>query len=187
MTAIQFPDIDEAKKWYTTTQDGLAGLWVVAGSKAGHQLSEEVLDALYGLSEREWQDFYREQKDRHEMFATLALFAACEGGIRRDFEWRSEGNFGQQHHQRFYALKTSSSRPNHIPLGSIMDEWKAAFGRGHWMRKYLECIMGLFSMQRNALAHGKPNASAYVFLHIYRELDAARQKWRSAIGDFRGY
>jgi len=85
MSLQTFPDIDGAQNWYATTKDGLLGLrWAVTHCPA---ISDETKDDSFGMSEKDWRDFYRCQTARHEMFATLTLFAACEGGIRRDFAW----------------------------------------------------------------------------------------------------
>ena len=84
MISPVFPDIDGALDWHIATKDGLLGLREAMRCGAG--LSDETCDELFGMTSAEWQAYYRKQADRHEMFSTLALFAACEGGIRRDFD-----------------------------------------------------------------------------------------------------
>ncbi|WP_201215202.1 hypothetical protein [Halochromatium roseum] len=73
-----FPDIDGAFTWYIATKDGLRGLR--AAIQCGAVLSEDIVDELYGMTLGEWQDYLRRQTVKHGVLATLALFAACEGG-----------------------------------------------------------------------------------------------------------
>lgn len=120
MTVPVFPDIDGAQHWYVVTKDGLVGLREAI--RCGARLSDESCDELFGMTPAEWRVFYRQQAFRHEMFATLALFAACEGGIRRDFEWRSSGGFGLAHQDRFRRIRQQANR-EHIALSSILDGW----------------------------------------------------------------
>lgn len=182
MISPVFPDIDEAQHWYVVTKDGLLGLR--EAMRCGARLSDETCDALFGMTLAEWQVYYRKQAARHEVFAALALFAACEGGIRRDFEWRSSGGFGQAHHDRFRRLRQRASK-EHLSLGSILDGWIAAERSNTWLRKRLVALMGLFR-QRNDLAHGRISEGV-AFEPIYDQLCVIRDKWRDAVGDFRGY
>lgn len=87
----------------------------IFGKAKQTSISDETLDQLFGMNEQEWQDFYQRNLVRHEMFSALALFAACEGGIRRDFEWRISGNIGQKHHQRFLKVREKSTRDHMDP------------------------------------------------------------------------
>lgn len=96
MAFQSFPDIDDVQHWYVTTKDGLKGL-KAAVNVSTFAMSLDTLDELFGMTESEWRAFYQKQANRHEMFATLALFAACEGGIRRDFEWRCTGSGNPMH------------------------------------------------------------------------------------------
>ena len=52
--------------------------------RCGAALSDATFDELFGMTQAQWKTYYRKQATKHEMFATLALFAACEGGIRLD-------------------------------------------------------------------------------------------------------
>ncbi len=92
MSDLVFPDIDGAFNWYIATKDAIHGLR--AAVQCGAVLSEELDNHLHGMTQREWQAYRRRLNVRHGVFATLALFAACKGGIRRDFEWRAAGEFG---------------------------------------------------------------------------------------------
>lgn len=182
MTVQPFPDIAGAHHWYITTKDGLFGLRTAVNHRA--QLSDETLNQIWGMTEAEWHQFYRQQAMRHEMFATLALFAACEGGIRRDFEWRCGGNRGQAHRQHFSKLKRGATR-KHIALSAILDAWQGADSRKKWFGDQIAALKSLFE-QRNALAHGRDSANV-AFELVFDRLDTIRQKWREAVDDFRGY
>jgi len=137
-----FPDIAGAQHWYVTTKDGLIGLRMAADHAA--RLSDATLDQLWGMTEAEWHQFYSQQATRHEMFATLALFAACEGGIRRDFEWRCLGNHGQEHRQKFSKLKRGATR-KHIPLNAILDTWQSADNQKKWFANQIATLKSLLS------------------------------------------
>jgi len=177
-----FPDIAGAQHWYVTTKDGLIGLRIAANNAA--RLSDATLDQLWGMTEAEWHQFYSQQATRHEMFATLALFAACEGGIRRDFEWRCLGNHGQEHRQKFSKLKRGATR-KHIPLNAILDTWQSADNQKKWFANQIATLKSLFE-QRNDLAHGKESINV-AFELVFDRLDTIRQKWSEAAQDFRGY
>jgi hypothetical protein len=75
MTSPVFPNIDGVLNWYIATKDGLLGLREAI--RCGASLSDETCDELFGMTQAEWQAYYRKQAARHEMFATLSLFAAC--------------------------------------------------------------------------------------------------------------
>lgn len=182
MSLQTFPDIDGAQNWYATTKDGLLGLrWAVTHC---HGISDETQDELFGMSEQDWLDFYHRQIERHEMFATLALFSACEGGIRRDFAWRSQGNNGQRHHARFCKLQERETR-KHIALSTLLDTWKGAEQKNAWLGKYFADLSNLFA-QRNELAHGSMG-KAVAFAPVFERLKHIRVKWREAVTDFRGF
>lgn len=180
-----FPDIDGAQNWYLTTKASIAGLRDAVANRKEY-ICDEVADEIWGMPDAEWKLFYNEQIDQHDMFATLALFATCEGGIRRDFLWRSSGNYGQSHYQKFNKLR-SDIKQKHVPLHRILDTWKAAIGRNHWFINQLNILGDLFVVQRNELAHGKDNPRSYVFGHIYNKLDTIRCKWRDVTKDFDGF
>lgn len=182
MTVPVFPDIDGAQHWYVVTKDGLVGLREAI--RCGARLSDESCDELFGMTPAEWRVFYRQQAFRHEMFATLALFAACEGGIRRDFEWRSSSGFGLAHQDRFRRIRQQANR-EHIALSSILDGWIRAERKNTWLRKHLTDVAELFR-QRNDLAHGRISEGV-AFEPVYDRLCTIRDKWRDAVGDFRGY
>lgn len=177
-----FPNIASAQHWYVTTKDGLIGLRTAANHAA--RLSDATLDQLWGMTEAEWHQFYRQQATRHEMFATLALFAACEGGIRRDFEWRCLSNHGQAHRQKFSKLKRAATR-KHIPLHAILETWQSADSHKKWFANQIATLKTLFE-QRNALAHGTDSANV-AFELVFDRLDTIRQKWMDMANDFRGY
>jgi hypothetical protein len=182
MTAPVFPDIDEALGWYVATKDGLWGLREAIG--CGATLSDATLDELFGMTHAEWQAYYRRQVAKHEMFAALALFAACEGGIRRDFEWRSNGGFGQVHQERFRKLRLQVNNA-HVALINILECWMAAERSNQWLRPYLASLLELFR-QRNDLAHGRV-LQGVAFEPVYERMCLIREKWRNAVSDFRGY
>lgn len=182
MTLPIFPDIDSAQHWYVASKDGLLGLREAMRCRAS--LSDETADELFGMTQNEWQAYHRRQVARHEMFATLALFAACEGGIRRDFEWRSSGSFGQAHQDRFRRIRQQATK-EHIALSSILDGWMGAERNNAWLRKCLTGLVELFR-QRNDLAHGRMSGSI-AFEPVYDRLCVIREKWCDAVEDFRRY
>lgn len=182
MSTPVFPDIDGALHWYVATKDGLLGLREAI--RCGARLSDETCDDLFGLTQAEWQAYYRQQAARHEMFATLALLAACEGGIRRDFDWRSGGGFGQLHQERFRKLRLQAGN-GHVPLASILGGWMGAERDNAWLRRHLSTLVELFQ-QRNDLAHGRV-AYSVAFEPVYERLSLVRDKWQGAVPDFRGY
>lgn len=182
MSVPVFPDIDQAKQWYVATKDGLLGLRQAI--QCGARMSDQTSDELFGMTTAEWQAYYREQVARHEMFATLALFAACEGGIRRDFEWRSNGGFGLAHVDRFRKIRQQVNK-EHIALSRILDGWTGAERNNIWFGKHLSRLSELFR-QRNDLAHGRISQGV-AFEPIYAHLRIIREKWRDVVDDFRGY
>lgn len=184
MTSLQFPDIDAAQHWYATTLDGLRGLRIAVTSRRV-QLSEDIHAQLFGMSERDWREFYEDKVDTHETFSTLALLAACEGGIRRDFEWRSRVNKGQEYFVKFNALHLNNPT-GHVGLRKILDTWRTATGHKSFFKNHLDSLSFLFT-SRNQLAHGQASLKAYVFSPTYQVLIKVRSKWKYEVADFRGF
>lgn len=184
MSPLPFPNIDGAQHWYATTLDGLRGLRVALNNQNA-LFSEDTLDELFGMSEHEWRQFLETKIDTHETFATLALLAACEGGIRRDFEWRSRVNTGQEYFGKFSALYLAN-QGKHLGLWQILDTWRAATNHKSYFKHHLNNLSDLF-VARNQLAHGRANLKSYVFSSAYQVLDKVRLKWRNEVGDFRGF
>lgn len=181
---MPFPNIDLAQDWYSTTLDGIHGLQSATSNQRSPYISEKTLDELFGMSQHEWQDFLEIKIDTHETFSTLALLAACEGGIRRDFEWRSRVNNGQAHFIKFNALYLSTT--GHIGLCKILDTWRVATSHTGYFKNHLNKLSELFVV-RNQLAHGRANIKSYVFLPTYQELAKVRLKWKDAVSDFQGF
>lgn len=184
MTSLQFPDIDAAQHWYATTLDGLRGLRIAVTNRKT-QLSEDIQAELFGMSECDWRSFYEAKVDTHETFSTLALLAACEGGIRRDFEWRSRINKGQEHFSKFNAFYLAN-KDGHIGVRRIIEIWRTATNHKRYFKCYLDNLSDLFVV-RNQLAHGRANQKAYVFSPTYQSLSKIRTKWRDEVHDFRGF
>ena len=184
MNPLQFPDIDGAQRWYATTLDGLRGLRV-ALIKQNAPFSEDTLDELFGMSEHEWSQFLEIKIDTHETFSTLALLAACEGGIRRDFEWRSRVNNGQEHFAKFNALYLGH-QGKHLGLWQILETWREATNHKSYFKHHLNNLSDLF-VARNQLAHGRANLKSYVFSSAYQTLGKVRLKWKTEVSDFRGF
>lgn len=180
----RFPNIDEARNWYIVSLDGLRYLKrVVDGAKPQH-ISEDTLDQILFMTQAEWKEFIRRREDEHEAFASLALLAACEGGIRRDCSWRGgEHNIGQAYYPRFRRLNDSDG---HISLANIIDAWQGALDRKSYLRDYLADLRGLF-VDRNALAHGRASLQQFNFALIYARLSRVRTKWRQTASDFKGF
>lgn len=180
-----FPNIDQAHDWYMATKDGLGSLeaYVYKGT-ARTIVSDRTLDKIHGMTEQDWRSYYERNLDKHELFSSLALFAACEGGIRRDFEWRISGDNGQEHYQRFQKL-TNNKTPDRIALATILDNWQAAEKRNKWSHRPLLQLQTLFT-DRNDLAHGRIGA-AVAFDPVYEKLKLIRDKWRAGVRDFHGY
>lgn len=183
MSASAFPDIDGVQHWYSATKDGLAGLRDTI-NRSPSLLSNQIHDELIGMTPNEWKIYHRKQMFKHEMIATLALFVACEGNIRRDFDLRSDGSVRLIHHARFSKIRNKGST-EHIPLNRILNGWIGAEKSNIWAKKYLINLQKLFE-QRNDLAHGRvPQMVA--FEPVYEKLSVIRKKWREAVGDFHGF
>ena len=101
-----------------------------------------------------------------------------------DFEWRSNGGFGQAHQARFYKLRSSANNA-HVSLTSILEGWMAAERNNRWLRQHLARLLELFR-QRNDLAHGRV-LQGIAFEPVYESMHQTREKWRAAVSDFRGY
>jgi hypothetical protein len=181
MSVSVFPDIDGAFNWYMATRDGLHGLR--AAIRCGAVLSEEIHE-LIGMTPSEWHDYRRQQDVRHSVFATLALFAACEGGIRRDFDWRSTVEFGPIHSARFRRMRLQADA-GHVSLHNILTAWIGAERDRRWLHQRLKQLLELFQ-QRNDLAHGRIGVGVAVE-PIYEHLCLIRDKWSDGVPDFRGY
>jgi len=185
VSSLQFPDIDAAQHWYSTTLDGIRGLRGAINNQKAPYISDDTLDELFGMSPHEWQSFLEDKIDTHETFSTLALMAACEGGIRRDFEWRSRVNSGQEHFVKFNTLYLSNPT-GHLGLWQILDTWRAATNHTGYFKNHLNNLSNLF-VARNQLAHGRASLKSYVFSPTYQELNKVRLKWRDTVSDFRGF
>ncbi len=181
-----FPTIDQAYDWYVATRDGLASLgscvWM---SETRLNITDKTLDELFGMTESEWNAYYELNLDKHELFSALSLFAACEGGIRRDFDWRVQGDNGQKHHQRFLNEYKKHGADERITLATLIDNWLAAERGNVWLRRQLLELKTLFA-RRNDLAHGRSGESVS-FDVIFEKLNRIRTKWRDGVDDFRGY
>lgn len=185
MTLPEFPDIDTAQNWYSLSLDGIHGLRLALTNRKA-PFSDSTLDELFGMSEGEWKSFVENKADIHETFATLALLAACEGGIRRDFEWRSSTNNRQQHFARFNALRNHPDNRQHLALWQILNCWRESTNNIGYFKHYLNQLTDLFRI-RNQLAHGRANLKSFNFAPTYYALDKIRSKWVSAASDFRKY
>lgn len=178
MTPPSFPDIDEALSWYIDTKNGLSGLHEAINR--GYVKSSSIREELLYMPLNEWKKYHKDQLNKHEIFAVLALFAACEGGIRRDFEWRTRKNIGakMEHHPRFCKINNGS----HVSIATIIENWIAADSR---LSKSLGKLLELFK-ERNGLAHGN-YAQNVAFEHLYDQMRSIREKWCGTVSDFQRY
>lgn len=182
MKTTPYPSIDGAFDWYSTTKEGLRGLRAALG--AGFATCESLHDVLFGMTQSEWQDYRREQESKHEIFAMLALFAACEGGIRRDFELRSSGKYHLTHVQRFRKLHKNAGG-GHVSINGILTGWIGAEKKNKWLHRRLKELLELFG-QRNQLAHGYV-VNSVAIEPVFEKLILIREKWIQGVPDFDGF
>lgn len=180
----RFPTIDEARNWCFVSLDGLRHLKRIADGAKSKHISKDTLDQIMFMTEKEWKDFVRRKEDEHEAFASLALLAACEGGIRRDCAWR--GAVSHNANTRYRPFQRLSRDDGHVSLGSIIDAWQGMLGRDSYFKNYLAELRGLYG-DRNSLAHGRASLQQFNFSYIYERLDSIRKKWRQATSDFKGF
>lgn len=181
-----FPSIDQAWQWHRATKDGLASLKAYLGQPSTRLgISDATLNDVFGMTEAEWRKYYEHKLEQHDLFSVLALFAACEGGIRRDLCWRGQGHLGQKHHARFRKLLNSQRSNDHLAMAVILDQWIAAEKSKPWLRRPLIRLKELF-LARNELAHGRSGETAS-FDVVFEKLNKIRQKWHDGVDDFCGY
>ena len=183
MSDFEFPDIESAQRWFATTIESLEVLRLAA--LKGKLLPQSAIAEILHMSETELNEFFRRKLMIHEMFATLALFAACESGLRRDFFWRATGNNGQKFHGKFQSLLRLNNG-SHVGISRIFGAWFSALSGTHFAKKDLRKLRELF-YERNKLAHGNAKIGAYAFEPIYAEFSRIRTSWKSEIHDFKKY
>lgn len=175
-----FVDVDDAEVWYSITLDGLRHLETALHSpRKALRLSQSTLDQIHGMSAVEWGTFRDAREAEHEMFASLAILAAFEGGIRRDAAWRGGVDSGQEHFLAFRSL----SQDSHVPLSRIFETWESAFTQGHPLRRQFAKLRRLY-VDRNVIAHGKARRGQFAFDLILPRLQEASRKWREFVPDF---
>ena len=176
-----FPDIGRARDWYFSTRDGLLclGRYIHAPSRP-EGISAITDDAIFGMTEAEWKDYLQKRLDEHELFASLALMAACEGAIRRDVQWRVAERRSQ--HQHFSKVPEKG----YLKISTILNRWIQVLGSNNYASNRLKQLLGLY-VGRNALAHGVAPMGSAVFEALWEDLRKIEDKWKQAVPDFRGF
>jgi len=176
--------IADVNEWYVATVDSIA-----AAKRAVNDGRPEILDtkgyaALRGASDSEMEDYFRKLSAKHEVFAVLALFATCEGGIRRDLKHRVSGTSRATYTEEFRKLH---AHVDIVKVRTILSRWKRLLKTTKsWMEPRLLELENFF-VQRNQLAHGQLGEANVNFATIYKRLDAISAKWGDAVPDFGGF
>ena len=193
MTLQSFPDVNEAAGWHSACREGLSALEQITlrSAKEPRQDWSQVqsLDDLSHRSIEEVCEYFEIKEQQHDVLATLAILAACEGAIRRDLRWRADGDRGQLYRAQFLRLAEEQLAHKYIPIQKVLGKWRSVL-RGSKQPHAVSHIQGidtLFVQVRNRLAHGQLSANEFVFSVIHRRLVLAQQKWKQAVSDFRGY
>jgi hypothetical protein len=176
-----FPDIARARHWYYSTKDGLLCLRRgISAPRRPDGISAITDDATFGMTQAEWKDYLHARLGEHELFASLALMAACEGAIRRDVQWRISGQRSQHHGFSWVSGK------GHLKISTILNRWIQVVGANSYAGRRLNRLLGMY-IGRNALAHGLAPMGSVVFEAIWEELCKIEDKWKQAVPDFRGF
>lgn len=178
-----YADLEQAENWYVVCMDGLHHLETAIHAGNTRRLTLRTLEQIRFIRDDEWRDFLRDREEEHEMYASLALLATCEGGIRRDAEWRSAAPSRPAYFAKFQALR---AQPEHVSIHAILDTWQAALGPAHPFRGRLDQLRG-FYRDRNLLAHGRAQLGEFAFAPIFDALAVIRGKWKSFVPDFQGF
>lgn len=176
-----FPDIRSARDWYVSARDGLRSLEHFVHAPIRHaNISQMTDDAIFGMTEAEWKEYLQRRLEEHELFASLALMASCEGAIRRDLQWRIAQQ--RSHHHHFSKVPEKG----HIKTSIILGRWLRALGATSFAGSRLKKLLDLY-VGRNALAHGVAPIGSVVFETLWEELRKIEEKWKQAVPDFQGF
>jgi hypothetical protein len=175
-----FPGIDRTEVWYRTAQDGLIHLQTAIHSTKKRLISELTDEEIFGMSNAEWQEYYKSRSEEHEIFACLALLASCEGAIRRDLDWRVTTQ--RRHHVELRRFATGQ----HASIVRILDRWRNIIGPSSNAYRPLQRLTALYK-GRNDLAHGGATIGQFVFIKILESLQDIERRWREEVADFRGF
>ncbi len=143
-------------------------------------ISQMTADEIFGMTEEEWRKYLKDRLEEHELYASLALLASCEGAIRQDMEWRV--NNRRRHHLRFRRISTGS----YVKLSSIINRWRMALGANSHVDGHLRKLSHLY-VGRNALAHGRARPGDVGFVVVWEHLRKIEQKWKQEVPDFQGF
>ena len=175
-----FPNISRARKWYHSTPDGLVRLKSVVHKTSIEGISRITADEIFGMTEEEWRQYLKDRLEEHELYASLALLASCEGAIRQDMEWRVKNR--RPYHLRFRRISSES----YVKLSTIINRWRTALGASSHLDCHLRKLSALY-VGRNALAHGRARAGDVGFVVVWEHLQKIEQKWRQQVSDFQGF
>ncbi|CAM2157853.1 conserved protein of unknown function [Pararobbsia alpina] len=175
-------EIDEALEWHETALLGFAKLEQlvlkhrVEASRRGER--------YFGLDPHEIQDEFEKVRGKHDIFALLALYATCEGGIRADACWRGEGSNGQRFNSKFKRTVDERFR-GIVKLSTLLQRWRTSLPDPNFARRIDE-LQREFGI-RNKIAHGCVDGVTEDFLATYVRLRTIRDKWISFVPDFQGF
>lgn len=178
---MSFPNEKRIADWYVTSYDGLVNLVTRLHSVDSPYLSQATIDKIFGMTEWEWTTFLRIKLEDHEIAASLALLATCEGAIRRDLEHR----IGSQnsHHLGLRSLVKPS---RHASIIEILAKWANTLGQGNYAYIHLKSLEKIY-LDRNLLAHGRAQHGQFMFNLIRDRLLLIQTKWKQSVPDFEGF
>lgn len=181
---MTYPTVARTEAWYRVTNDGFTSLWTHIGSstRRPHLVQEETWYEVQGMSEAEFIEYIKRKKEDHEVAATLALLATCEGAIREDMKYRVSGR--HMHHRDFKRL---ANQAGHTKLSGILGKWETILQRRPTAHAAIGNLMTMYRDTRNSLAHGRSAYNALTFVVVLRELRRIETSWKNAVGDFRGF
>ena len=178
---MSFPDIRRVFSWYLASSDGLKQLASLFDQPLSHYVSDATYHRLIGMTKEDFfNDFLREKLDDHELAASLALLANCEGAIKRDMVDRV-ANQGL-HHQHFAGLVTQP----HVSITWVLDKWMHAVTSASCAYLWIDYLKLLYR-DRNVLAHGSAAHGQFAFKLIREELDYIQDEWKRGVADFAGF
>ncbi|WP_022654496.1 hypothetical protein [Aquaspirillum serpens] len=114
-----------------------------------HTTLQNPLHGLHGMSSLEWEVERRSQEEYEERAAVMQLYAAFEGLLRRDAEWR-----GLQptacFHQQFSSMAQKVRKGKFVRLSEWLNCWQATRAVQVAVLNQLETT---FRQDRNPLMH----------------------------------
>lgn len=179
---MSYPDRRRVEAWYRTAREGISNLAGLLTQSTSGVIADAIHDEIFGMTQTEWKAFHDEKQEDHEVAASLALLATCEGAIRRDLEQRIA--HGGLHHTN---LKPLIEPARHVSIIFILQKWRKAIGKKSHAYKHIGKLEDIYINSRNALAHGRAMHGEFTFNLLLEHLNVAERKWKDAVADFKGF